>query len=79
MKKSSVNTAEAILLFDTGSLTSSFAAPSVVSSGWILHFKAKGCIYVLSAQRDDLRVFKSADAVISTANKIGFKEVTFNY
>jgi len=76
---SSINTAEAILLFDSGSLTSAFATPAVVSAGWILHFKAKGAVYVLSAQRDDLRVFKSSDAVISTANKIGFKEVTFNF
>ncbi len=79
MTNSSIDTPEAILLFDSGSLTSAYAAPAVVSAGWILHFKAKGKVYVLSSQRDDLRVFKSADAVISTANKIGFKEVSFNF
>ena len=75
-----VNVKEAILLFDSGAMASVTVAPAPLNDGcWIMFFdtKAKNGAYTLCAQRDPVRIFKSADAVLATALKIGFRCIKF--
>lgn len=77
----SIDTAEAKLLFDAGSLKSATAVPEPMgrSGHWLLQFEAqnRSQVHTLAAQREPQRVFKSADAVLATAHKIGFRVVKF--
>lgn len=77
-----IDTKEASILFDAGALISLNAVPAPLNpSCWMLLVFAKNRKepYVLAAQREPVRLFKSADAVISTANKIGFKNIKFTF
>lgn len=77
----SIDTKTAKILFDLGALSSAVAVPAPLqpSGYWLLQFQCdnRRDPYTLAAQREDRRVFKSADGVLSTASKIGFREVKF--
>ncbi|MCF1458963.1 MAG: hypothetical protein LPH21_15865 [Shewanella sp.] len=78
----SIDTKEACILFEAGALKAATAAPHPLSSGcYVLMFEAKNRPnpYTLAAQRDPIRIFKSSDAVIATANKIGFRSINFKF
>ena len=75
-----IDTKEAQILFDAGALSEAIAVSAPMANGhWLLQLTAKSRkeAYTLAAQREPQRVFKSADAVIATANKIGFKTIIF--
>ena len=75
----SINTAEAILLFDAGSLSGAKSVKAVLEDGYLMYLDGrKGLVYTLASQREDIRIFKSANAVLATAKKIGFKKVEFH-
>lgn len=77
----SIDTTEAKILFDAGALKSATAVPEPLGKHghWLLQFEAqnRSQAYTLAAQREPHRVFKSADAVLATAHKIGFRVVKF--
>ena len=77
----SIDTTEAKILFDAGALNSATAVPVPMGNAghWLLQFEAqnRSQAYTLAAQREPQRVFKSADAVLATAHKIGFRVVKF--
>jgi hypothetical protein len=77
----SIDTKEAMLLFHAGSLDSCVAVqvPLQDDGEWmlLLNCKKRSEPYKLSAQREPIRRFKSADGVIKTALKIGFKSIRF--
>ena len=71
---------EASILFDSGAMTSVVVAPAPLNAGsWIMFFdtKAASGAYTLCAQREPVRIFKSSDAALATAFKIGFRCVKF--
>lgn len=75
-----VNLREAVVLFDSGALSSVTVAPAPLHGGdWIMFFDTKAAkgAYTLCAQRDPVRIFKSSDAALATASKIGFRYVNF--
>ncbi len=74
-----IDTKEAIILFDAGALWEAVSVPVPMGEGFLLQLTAKNRKepYTLAAQREPQRIFKSADAVIATAKKIGFGEVIF--
>jgi hypothetical protein len=74
-----IDTKEAIILFDAGALKTATAVKTPLGNGWVLLITAKQRTepYRLAAQREDTRVFKSADAVLATAKKIGFQQIKF--
>ena len=79
----SIDTKEAMILFDAGALESCTAAPAPFAKegAWILLLtcKKRSDAYTLAAQRDEIRVFKSADGAIKTAKKIGFRTIKFQF
>ena len=80
--RDAVDLKEAQLLFEAGALNAAEAAKAPLrDSGWILLLwqDKRSEPLQLAAQRDDLRLFKSADAVISTARKIGFRSIKFQF
>lgn len=81
--ENSLDTKEAIILFDAGALKEAVAVPHPMRSelGYNLFLRPKvgSSPYVLAAQRDPIRLFKTADAVISTAKKIGFRTIKFEF
>jgi hypothetical protein len=77
-----IDTKEAQILFDAGALSEAIAVAAPMANGhWLLQLKAKNRSepYTLAAQREPQRVFKSSDAVIATANKIGFRAIKFEF
>lgn len=81
--QNSIDTKEAIILFEAGALNSCTVAPKPLGedSEWILllECKKRSEPYTLAAQREQIRVFKSADGAIKTAKKIGFRTVKFQF
>lgn len=80
MTEHALDTKEACILFDAGALASATAVKAPMQEGcWLLQLTARkgGMVYTLAAQREAQRIFKSADAVIATANKIGFRQIKF--
>lgn len=81
--KDSIDTKTAKTLFEVGALSCAVAVPAPLEREgyWLLQFQCENRRdpYTLAAQREDRRVFKSADGVLSTALKIGFREVKFKF
>lgn len=79
----SIDTKEAMILFDAGALESCTVAPAHFGKegDWILLLscKKRSEPYTLAAQREEVRVFKSADGAIKTAKKIGFRTIKFQF
>jgi hypothetical protein len=67
------------VVFDSGALKSAVVAPMPMEKGYMLIAKDKqNKDHVMTAQRTDKhepRVFKSIDAAVANASKIGFREV----
>ncbi|MCF1458960.1 MAG: hypothetical protein LPH21_15850 [Shewanella sp.] len=77
-----IDTKEACILFEVGALKAATAAPHPLNPRvYILLLEAKNRPnpYTLAAQRDPVRIFKTADAVIATATKIGFRTINFKF
>jgi len=79
----SIDTKEARILFEAGALESCTVAPAPLGKDgeWtiLLGCKKRSEPYTLAAQREEIRVFKSADGAIKTAKKIGFRTIKFQF
>lgn len=68
-------------IFDSGGLKSVVVTPIEMKKGYLLIFKDKESNnHIMTSQRSDKlkhepRVFKTIDAAIANANKIGFKKM----
>lgn len=59
------------LLFDAGSLKKAVVVPAPMNAGYLLMVDK----HSLRAQRGGVRLFKSIDAAVESAHKIGFKSI----
>lgn len=65
-------------LFEAGALKSATVHENPMLNGYNVHFegKTKDLTYIFRAQREDeQRIFKSIDAAIANAKKVGFKTI----
>ena len=65
-------------VFDAGGLVSATVSKAVLDKRFILIFKTKSnSSVVMTSQRESTpRLFKTIDAAVTNAHKIGFKQVT---
>lgn len=67
------------IVFDAGALKSATVTPAPMQSGYVLMFNDKvGVQHFMMPQRsklNEVRIFRSIDAAIANAQKVGFKEV----
>lgn len=67
------------VIFDTGALKSAVVTPAAMEKGYMLIVKDRANKeHIMLAQRSEKhepRIFKSIDAAINNASKVGFKEI----
>lgn len=65
------------MVFDAGGLTSAVVSNAVMSRGFILIFndKNKNAIAMTSQRDESPRVFKTIDAAVRNAEKVGFMKI----
>lgn len=71
--------AEAKILYEAHSLSSASICKAKGGKGWILKFETVSPVdFLLELEigKSGLRVFKSTDAAVQAAEKIGFEKVT---
>ena len=72
---------ELVLLFGAGDLVSCGMSPAPMQSGYVLSFhRRKGHPVSIHSHRDrnNPRIFKTADAAIRAAQEIGFRTITIS-
>ena len=79
MKFDYLEISELKTLFDAGALKTAIVTKSPMEESYMLQFdgKTKALGYIFKGQRDkDARLFKSIDAAVKNAQKIGFQSIS---